>query len=88
MKLAYYSPMPPERSGIADYSALLLPELRERIDVEVVKRGRRRAPRGADVALYHVGNDPARTPGSSTRCASGRASSSCTTSSSTTSSPG
>ena len=42
MKVAYYSPMPPERSGIADYSAHLLPALRERIGVEVVKRGRTR----------------------------------------------
>ena len=58
MKLAYFSPMPPEKSGIADYSALLLPALRERIDVAVVKRGRKRAPRGTDTALYHVGNDP------------------------------
>ena len=58
MKVAYYSPMPPEQSGIADYSALLLPALREWIDVEVVRRGRTRAPRGTDVAVYHVGNNP------------------------------
>ena len=58
MKVAYYSPMPPERSGIADYSRLLLPALRERIDVEVVRRGRKRPPRGTDLALYHVGNNP------------------------------
>ena len=58
MRVAYFSPMPPERSGIADYSALLLPELRRRIDVEVVRHGRKRAPRGADVCLYHVGNNP------------------------------
>jgi glycosyltransferase involved in cell wall biosynthesis len=57
VKVAYYSPLPPERSGIADYSALLLPELERRIDVEVVRRGRTR-PVAADVALYHVGNDP------------------------------
>ena len=50
--------MPPERSGIADYSALLLPALRERIDVEVVRRGRKRPVRGTDLALYHVGNNP------------------------------
>ena len=56
MRVAYYSPMPPSRSGIADYSALLLPALRERVDVVVAKPGRR-APH-ADVALYHVGNDP------------------------------
>ena len=58
MRVAYYSPMPPERSGISGYSTLLLPALRERIEVEVVKRGRKRPPRGTDVALYHVGNDP------------------------------
>lgn len=58
MKVAYFSPMPPERTGVADYSALLLPALRRKLDVEVVRRGRKRAPRGADVALYHVGNNP------------------------------
>jgi glycosyltransferase involved in cell wall biosynthesis len=58
MKVAYFSPMPPERSGIADYSALLLPALGDRLDVTVVKRGRKKAPRGTDVSLYHVGNNP------------------------------
>ena len=59
MRVAYFSPMPPEASGIADYSALLLPALEERLDVTVVKRGAKRPPRGSDVSLYHVGNDPA-----------------------------
>jgi glycosyltransferase involved in cell wall biosynthesis len=58
MNVAYYSPMPPERSGIADYSALLVPALREHVDVHVVRRGRRRPPRGTDVCLYHIGNNP------------------------------
>jgi glycosyltransferase involved in cell wall biosynthesis len=57
VKVAYYSPLPPERSGIADYSALLLPELKKRLDVQVVKRGAKRQPRGIDVSLYHVGNN-------------------------------
>jgi glycosyltransferase involved in cell wall biosynthesis len=56
MRVAYYSPLPPSRSGIADYSTLLLPALRERIDVVVAEQGKR-AP-AADVALYHLGNDP------------------------------
>ena len=56
MKVAYYSPLPPSRSGIADYSTLLLPALRERVDVVVAEQGKR-AP-SSDVALYHVGNDP------------------------------
>jgi glycosyltransferase involved in cell wall biosynthesis len=58
MRVAYFSPMPPERSGIADYSALLLPALRKRLDVAVVRHGRKRAPRNADLAVYHVGNNP------------------------------
>jgi glycosyltransferase involved in cell wall biosynthesis len=59
VRVAYYSPLLPSRSGIADYSALLLPALAERLDVVVARPGRfRRAPK-ADVALYHVGNDPA-----------------------------
>ena len=58
MKVAYFSPLPPEQTGIADYSALLLPALRERVEVSVVKRGARKPPRGTDVALYQVGNNP------------------------------
>ena len=57
MRVAYYSPLPPERSGIADYSALLLPALGWLVELTVVRRGRTR-PVAADVALYHVGNDP------------------------------
>ena len=55
MKVAYFSPMPPEASGIADYSALLLPALRRHVDVTVVKRGTKRPPRGVDLAVYHIG---------------------------------
>jgi glycosyltransferase involved in cell wall biosynthesis len=58
LKVAYFSPLPPERSGIADYSALLLPALQQRIDVTVVTRGASKPPRGTDVALYHIGNNP------------------------------
>ncbi len=58
MKVSYYSPMPPERSGIADYSALLLPALRRRLDVQVVRRGRTRPAHGTDLSVYHVGNNP------------------------------
>ena len=57
MRVAYYSPLPPERSGIADYSALLLPVLARLLEIEVVRRGKTR-PVASEVALYHVGNDP------------------------------
>jgi glycosyltransferase involved in cell wall biosynthesis len=36
LKLAYVSPLPPERSGIADYSVELLSELAKHYDIEVV----------------------------------------------------
>jgi len=58
VKIAYFSPMPPESSGIADYSALLLPELRRHVDVNVVKRGAKRPPRGVDLSVYQIGNNP------------------------------
>ncbi|HBL26059.1 MAG TPA: hypothetical protein DD490_04405 [Acidobacteria bacterium] len=34
MRLAWFSPLPPARSGIADYSAELLPHLAEHLEVE------------------------------------------------------
>jgi len=57
VKVAYYSPAAASRSGIADYSALLLPALRERVSEVVAVEPGGRAP-AADVTLYHVGNDP------------------------------
>ena len=35
-KLAYVSPLPPEKSGVSDYSALLLPELAKFYDIDIV----------------------------------------------------
>ena len=36
LRLAYVSPLPPARSGIADYSAELLPVLRQYYDIDIV----------------------------------------------------
>jgi glycosyltransferase involved in cell wall biosynthesis len=46
----YFSPLPPVKSGIADYSAALLPELRKLGDVRV-------APDRYDAGLYQLGNN-------------------------------
>ena len=54
MKVAYYSPLPPERTGISEYSALLLPALQRRLDVEVARRGH---DPSAEIAVYHIGNN-------------------------------
>lgn len=35
-RLAYFSPLPPEKSGISDYSAELLPELARYYEIEVI----------------------------------------------------
>jgi glycosyltransferase involved in cell wall biosynthesis len=58
VKVAYYSPFPPERSGVADYSELLAPALARRVELVVQRRGRKRPPRGVEACLYHVGNNP------------------------------
>jgi glycosyltransferase involved in cell wall biosynthesis len=58
VKVAYFSPLPPSTSGIADYSALLVPALERLLTIEVVRPGRTRPVGDADIALYHVGNDP------------------------------
>ncbi len=36
LRLAYFSPLPPERSGISDYSAELLPELARFYEIDVI----------------------------------------------------
>lgn len=58
IKIAFFSPLPPARSGIADYSAALLEELQTLADVEVFSaRPSRFAPSDFDVALYQIGNN-------------------------------
>ncbi len=45
MRIAFYSPLPPGKSGIADYSAELLPALAEHCEIElIVDEGFRVAP--------------------------------------------
>src|SRR6478609_6669140 len=56
MKVAYYSPMPPERTGIAHYSAMLIPELRKRLDLELVPP--KHQALSTKHCIYHLGNNP------------------------------
>lgn len=54
MRVGYFSPLPPVRSGVADYSAALLPELQKLGDVRLSPA----AYDGAyDTALYQLGNN-------------------------------
>ena len=50
MTVGFFSPLPPARTGVADYSAALLGALRRHGLVEV-------APSRSDVRLYHLGNN-------------------------------
>lgn len=74
MKIAYLSPLPPARSGIASYSAILLPALREYFEItavvdqqETAKLSRvavisiddyRKRRDSFDGAIYQLGNNP------------------------------
>jgi len=46
----FYAPLPPARTGVADYAATLLAGMKKLGPVEV-------APEACDVALYHLGNN-------------------------------
>jgi glycosyltransferase involved in cell wall biosynthesis/SAM-dependent methyltransferase len=59
MKVAFFSPLPPAKSGIADYSAAVLEHLPRFADVETFAH----SPRGFDpsrfdIAVYQLGNNP------------------------------
>jgi glycosyltransferase involved in cell wall biosynthesis len=49
LKLGFFSPLPPSRTGVADYSASLLRALRSSGDLEIGRDG--------DINLYHLGNN-------------------------------
>jgi glycosyltransferase involved in cell wall biosynthesis/SAM-dependent methyltransferase len=58
-RVAFFSPLPPSRSGIADYSEALAASLGRAVELEIfADAGRDFDPARCDVALYHVGNNP------------------------------
>ena len=50
MRVGFFSPLPPARTGVADYSAELLRAMRALGEIEV------NSP--SDISLYHLGNNP------------------------------
>ncbi|MEP7362237.1 MAG: hypothetical protein ABI972_03200 [Acidobacteriota bacterium] len=52
MKVGFHSPLPPAPTGVADYSAALLSELRKDFDL------RANSDQACDIELYHIGNNP------------------------------
>jgi glycosyltransferase involved in cell wall biosynthesis/SAM-dependent methyltransferase len=58
MRVAYFSPLPPARSGIADYSEALIESLRPLVNLEIFSSADQPFdPAGFDAILYHVGNN-------------------------------
>ena len=59
MKVAMLTPIPPERTGVAHYASMLIPALRQHIDLEVIGSASRAARQTlpADV-IYQLGNNP------------------------------
>jgi len=58
MRVAFFSPLPPARSGIADYSEALIESLKPLAELEVFSSGSQPFDAARfDIALYHVGNN-------------------------------
>ncbi len=55
-KITYYSPLPPEETGIADYSADLLPYLEQHFDIQLGNK--KSMGDSARLAVYQMGNSP------------------------------
>ncbi len=61
-KIAWFSPMPPVRSGVAAYSAEVVPPLRAHVDIDVYDEAKAHdfvwthAKRPYDLTVYHIGN--------------------------------
>lgn len=55
MTIGFFSPLPPARTGVADYAAALLSGLRQHGRVDV-------SPKRSDVPLYHLGNNSLHAP--------------------------
>ena len=58
MRVALFTPLPPARSGIADYSDALVSPLGRRVDLQVFSSARQPFdPAEFDVILYQIGNN-------------------------------
>ena len=58
MRVAFFSPLPPAKSGIADYSAALLSEMRHVSEVQALaEMPAQFTPSDFDACLYQIGNN-------------------------------
>jgi glycosyltransferase involved in cell wall biosynthesis/SAM-dependent methyltransferase len=56
MRVGFFSPMPPSKSGIADYSAALVDELAPLTDLQIFSSAVA-GPLATDINLYQIGNN-------------------------------
>ncbi len=55
MKVAFYSPVPPAKTGVAHYASMVIPELRKHVELDVNPGHRQPA---TDSSIYQLGNNP------------------------------
>jgi len=59
MKIALYSPLPPTRTGVAHYASMLLPALRDKVEVVTISEPLSDPrPPIPDTRIYFLGNNP------------------------------
>lgn len=58
MRIAFFSPLPPAKSGIADYSAALLERLTKWCEVSIHSTASAAGPVSEDARVYQLGNNP------------------------------
>lgn len=57
-KVAFLSPLPPARTGVAHYSSMVLPALQREVSVSAFDTGAAYRADEFDVAIYQLGNNP------------------------------
>jgi len=56
-QVVMFTPLPPAKTGVAHYASMLIPALRQQIDVEAVGEADLR-PATTDLRIYQLGNNP------------------------------
>ena len=58
LRVAMFTPLPPARTGTADYAAQLIGELQKLVDLQVFETARRINAKSFDAVIYQIANNP------------------------------
>jgi glycosyltransferase involved in cell wall biosynthesis/SAM-dependent methyltransferase len=58
LRVAMFTPLPPARTGTADYATQLVHHLQNLVRVQVFEEARRINPKDFDALIYHIANNP------------------------------